>query len=226
MTLNPYADDISEPLAAPDGHRNIIGGLWKEMGIRQRDYLLANGLKPTDKLIDIGCGSLRAGVVLVPVLDPGNYYGIDYLEVLIEKGYECEIRPLGLEARLPRANLAEERAFSIPFEGVIFDVALAQSVFTHLPLNHLRLCLARLRPRLRLDGVFHCTVFVAPDEHPVDQPMRHPPFDEIETFSWQDPFHVWRRDIEFAMTGLGWRLEAVEDWDHPRGQKMARFRAI
>ncbi|WP_062017358.1 class I SAM-dependent methyltransferase [Aureimonas sp. AU4] len=226
MSLNPYDDDFTQRLSAPDGHRNIIGGLWDEMGALQRDYLVDHGLRPGDRLLDIGCGSLRAGVMLVPYLAPAHYYGIDYLSALIEEGYEREIRRLGLDSRLPRENLAEERAFAVPFEGVTFDVALAQSVFTHLPINHLRLCLARLRPRMREGGRFFCTFFMAPDLLQTGETMRHPPRSEVETFCWRDPFHVWRRDILFAMEGLGWELEDIEAWGHPRGQEMARFRAV
>jgi SAM-dependent methyltransferase len=224
--LIPYDDDFTERLSAPDGHRDIIGGLWDEMGLLQRDYLIRQGLAPSDRLLDIGCGSLRAGVRLAPYLDPGHYYGIDYLGTLIDEGYAREIRPAGLATRLPRTNLAEERAFRIPFPGITFDVALAQSVFTHLPINHLRLCLHRLRPRLREGGVLHCTFFLAQDDHATDEPVRQAPHGEVETFSWCDPFHVWERDIRFAMSGLNWRLEAIEDWGHPRGQRMARFRAV
>lgn len=225
MSLNPYDDDFTQRLAAPQGHRAIIGGLWDEMGALQRDHLLQHGLRPEHRLLDIGCGSLRAGVALVPVLHPGHYHGIDYLGALIEEGYRQEIVPLGLDTRLPRENLAEEQAFLVPFPGVTFDVALAQSVFTHLPVNHLRLCLARMRPRMREGGLFFCTFFVAPDTLPADETMRHPPRDEVETFSYRDPFHVWHRDILFAMEGLGWHLEDIAPWNHPRGQQMARFRA-
>jgi SAM-dependent methyltransferase len=225
MLHSPYDDDFSQRMAQPDGHRAIIGGLWDEMGRRQLDYLVANGLLASHRVLDIGCGSLRAGVVLVPYLRAGHYYGIDYLASLLECGYEREIRPLGLVRRLPRENLVEEREFRVPFPGVTFDVALAQSVFTHLPLTHLRLCLRRLRPRMRMGGSFYCTVFLAPDRLGADEPLRHPPCGEVETFSWRDPFHVWKRDIDHAALGLGWHLERVEEWGHPRGQQMACFRA-
>lgn len=223
MSLNPYHDDFTERLARPHGHRDIIGGLWDEMGELQARHLADNGLAPTDRLLDIGCGSLRAGVRLVPMLDPGHYYGIDLLPALLEEGYEREIRPLGLEGRLPRENLHATDDFTIPFEGVLFDKALAQSVFTHLPINHLRLCLHKLRPRMREGGTFFCTFFRAPPELPRDRPMRHEPRGEVESFGWRDPFHVWDEDIRFAMEGLGWRFDGLRDWRHPRGQLMGHF---
>ena len=35
------------------------------------------GLKPTDNLLDIGCGSLRVGKHLIPFLDDGKYCGVE-----------------------------------------------------------------------------------------------------------------------------------------------------
>lgn len=225
MTLNPYEDDLSALLAAPGGHRHIIGGLWEEMGEHQCAYLIAQGLLPGDRLLDIGCGSLRAGVRLVPFLETGHYYGIDLVPALLDEGFAREIVPLGLEARLPRENLAAADAFQIPFEGIEFDHALAQSLFSHLPINHLRLCLSNLRPRMRRGGVFHATFFTVPDDHLINAPSVHSPAG-VTTFGWRDPYHFFARDIAFAAEGLGWRLEGVFDWDHPRGQHMARFHAI
>ncbi len=43
------------------GHRNAIGGYWDEMGKLQYNFLLEQGLKPRQILMDIGCGSLRGG---------------------------------------------------------------------------------------------------------------------------------------------------------------------
>lgn len=225
MTLNPYQEDLSEVLSTPGGHRLIVGGLWDEMGKHQLDYLVNEGLKPADRLLDIGCGSLRAGVKLVPYLDAGGYYGMDLVPALLDQGYEKEIRQLGLVERLPRENLAVASAFEIPFGETIFDHALAQSLFSHLPINHLRLCLANLRPRMRKAGVFHASFFLVPDNHGIAAPCEHPPAG-VQTFGWQDPYHYWIGDIAFAAASLGWHLEGVFDWIHPRGQKIARFHAV
>jgi SAM-dependent methyltransferase len=227
VPINQYENGFAERLAEPGAHRDLIGGLWDEMGQRQLDYLVAQGLLPEHRILDVGCGSLRAGVRLLPYLAAGHYYGIDAVPELLELGYEREIRPLGLNARLdPTTNLAATSDFAIPFPGVTFDVALAQSLFSHLPINHLRLCLAKLRPRMRDGAVFHATFFLAPDDLPYDRTVRQPPAGEIETYGWQDPYHYWRRDIEFAAEGLRWRLLSLDDWNHPRGQRMARFAAI
>lgn len=58
-------------------HRDVIGGLWEEIGQLQLDFLRSRGLRSNHRIVDIGCGSLRAGVKLVAYLDPGNYYGTD-----------------------------------------------------------------------------------------------------------------------------------------------------
>ena len=48
-----------------------------------------------------------------------------------------------LREKLPRENLRATDRFDCDF-GVQFDFAIAQSLFTHIPLNDIRLCLVRL----------------------------------------------------------------------------------
>ena len=56
-------------------HRDVIGGLWEELGQLQLDFMIREGLKPHHKLLDIGCGSLRGGIHYIRYLDVGNYVG-------------------------------------------------------------------------------------------------------------------------------------------------------
>ncbi|WP_052027133.1 class I SAM-dependent methyltransferase [Rhodovulum sp. PH10] len=137
----PYDDKaaIAEGVRA-GAHRELIGGLWDEIGRLQLDFLLTQGLLPTNHVLDIGCGSLRAGVRLVRYLDSGHYFGTDLNESLLQAGYEIEIAREGLQDKLPRTNLVTDGEFDFSWCAVSFDVAIAQSVFTHLPLNDLRVC--------------------------------------------------------------------------------------
>lgn len=207
--------------ASPDAHRGAIGGLWEELGALQRDFLLAQGLQAADRLLDLGCGSLRAGVKLVPVLAPGGYYGLDLLQALLDAGYDREIVPAGLAGRLPRANLLADDEFDARAFGVTFDVVLAQSLFTHLPPDHLVRALERLEPVTARGARLFATFFIAPDDH-FGGPVQHQP-GGIVSHPDRDPFHTTPDRLAAATAGRAWRFEWVKDWTHPRNQKMALF---
>src|ERR1700756_713587 len=68
------------------GHRAYIGGRWEEYGQLEFDFMVSRGLKPEHVLLDIACGSLRAGVHFIPYLDAGNYLGIEKEDALIKQG--------------------------------------------------------------------------------------------------------------------------------------------
>jgi SAM-dependent methyltransferase len=202
-------------------HRDLVGGMWDEIGRLQFAYLRDNGLKPASKLIDIGCGSLRGGVHFIGYLDAGNYFGVDSNAALLDAGYERELGALGLQDRQPRSQLVCDGSFSFDAFAEPFDFAIAQSLFTHLPLNHLRLCLARLAPKMRPGGRFFVTVFLMPDGHPIGEPLAHE--GGVTTHDWKDPFHYYVRDLAYAAQGLPWRMIVRGDWSHPRDQQMIEF---
>ena len=111
------------------GHRDYVGGLWDEIGLLQFEFLKSRGLKPHHVLVDIACGSLRAGVHFIPCLDRGNYLGLDR------------------EGWLVRRGIKRELSSGIDFEALQKrpDFALVQSLFTHLNSEDIRRCLTRLR---------------------------------------------------------------------------------
>jgi len=221
--LNAYDDTKAIETGVAEGrHRGLVGGMWDEIGQLQFAYLSANGLTPGARLLDIGCGSLRGGVHFVGYLEPGHYFGLDSNPSLLEAGYEKELGPLGLQDKLPRANLATDGEFRFEGYDEPFDFALAQSLFTHLPINHLRLCLARLWPRMKVGGRFFATFFLMPDDHPIGEPLVHA-IGGVTTRDWRDPYHYYVRDLAYAAEGLPWRLIVRGDWNHPRDQQMVEF---
>jgi hypothetical protein len=69
-------------------HRAYVGGLWEEIGRLQFEFLLRQGLAPSDCLLDITRGSLRGGVHFINYVNPGNYLGIQKQRRLVELGIE------------------------------------------------------------------------------------------------------------------------------------------
>ena len=54
----------------------------------QVSLLLCVGLRETHFFLDVGCGSLRGGRMLIPYLRPGRYFGIEPERWLVEEGIE------------------------------------------------------------------------------------------------------------------------------------------
>lgn len=200
-------------------HRQFVGGVWDSHGKRQVDYLIKNGLQPSDKLVDVGCGCLRAGRLLVDYLDPGNYYGVDANHSLIQAGYDVELTD-EQRSRLPAGNLRANDRFDVDF-GTQFDIAIAQSVFTHISLNHIRLCLYRVAKSVRPGGTFYATFFARDRDTPLDRiiaPHKPKPF-----FTEKNVFWYYPGDIEWAASFSPWKFTYVGEWGHPAHQKMAKF---
>lgn len=215
------AQAMSAVVNEKNDHRMIIGGLWDELGSLQLDYLCSQGMKPEHRLLDIGCGSLRLGVKAANYLNAGNYVGTDLNESFLDVGYREEILPAGLETKLPRSNLVVDGEFTFHGLPKNIDFAIAQSVFTHLPLNHLRLCLARLADHLIGPCDFLFTVFLAPEGREAEAVEQYP---GIITHPHKDPYHYRVADIQNAASGLPWDIEFIGAWGHPRNQMMVRTR--
>ncbi len=226
MSDSAYDDQTAMIHAVRTGaHREVIGGLWDEVGALQFDFLKNHGLKPEYRFLDVGCGSLRAGVRLVPYLEPGNYWGIDINQSLLDAGWELELKPADLHYRQPRGQLVALQDFEFDRLNASFDAAIATSVFTHLNFNRIRRCLAKLSRSMVDGGVFYATFFEVPEGHDRETPLRHTPGDVV-THSSQDPFHYTRGDVEHMIEDLPWQMEWIGDWDHPRDQRMVQFTRV
>ncbi len=203
-------------------HRDIVGGLWDEIGQLQFDYMIAQGLSPTDRFIDVACGSMRGGRHFIPYLNAGHYYGFDILRELIDAGMTHEIAPLGMVDKVPEGNLASAADFEFPESWRGLDKGLALSLFTHLTLNTIVQCLTKLRAVMADDGVFYATIFETTEETQI-QPQTHP--HNIVSYMCQDPYHYTRADMDYVAQKTGWGVESLKGFGHPRGQHMVVFKA-
>lgn len=91
--------------------------------------LFATGLRETHRLVDVGCGSLRVGRLLIPYLREGNYFGVEPERRLVEEGIEKELGRGVVELKRPSFRYVSD--FSLSGFEIPFDFAVAQSVFSH-----------------------------------------------------------------------------------------------
>lgn len=206
-------------------HRQVIGGLWDELGKLQFDFMLAQGLQPSHRMLDLGCGSLRGGVHFVRYMEAGHYFGLDSNASLLDAGREVELRQAGLEQRLPAGNLFCNADFHLPVEDGFFDFAIAQSVFSHLTFNSIRRCLETVAPKFRSGGTLYATFFELPAGAPSISEHRQGD-GGIVTHGHRDPYHYRVADMAHAAAGAPWRASYIGDWGHPRGQKMMAFERV
>ena len=88
------------------------------------------GLRQHHRVLDIGCGSLRIGRLLIPYLNRGGYTGIDPNRWLIDDGIAREVGESQVSIKSPRFVVADS-ARSLVDEGARFEFLLAQSIFSH-----------------------------------------------------------------------------------------------
>lgn len=65
------------------------------------NLLTSVGLRQHHRVLDIGCGSLRVGRLLIPYLNQGNYFGVEPNEWLVSDGILNEIGQDQIEIKQP-----------------------------------------------------------------------------------------------------------------------------
>jgi SAM-dependent methyltransferase len=195
------------------GHRGYVGGLWEEMGELQFQFLLSRGLQPEHYLLDIACGSLRLGVKAIPYLQVGHYLGVEKESTLIEAGLQQELSAELVRTKCPQ--IVQSDSFAFDQLGQQVDMALAQSLFTHLPPVWIEQCLRNLRPWLQADGTFYATFFE------VEQPRRNPDVPHDHGY-----FAYTKAEMASFGSAHGYSSHYIGDWSHPRGQVMMAYRPL
>ena len=219
-----YALKLDNEDIAKAKHRALVGGLWDEIGDLTFAFLRRQAhLSPAMKVLDMGCGCFRCGLKLIDYLEPGNYYGIDINQDLIKAGFH-ELEQFNLQNKLPLENININDEFDASVFGIQFDIVIAQSLWTHLPLNHIQKCLAAVEKVLGHQSHFFSTAFICPEDRDLLAPFTQNP-GGITTYRDRDPYHYRVSDFMYLINQLSLDLEFsyIGDWHHPRSQMMLKF---
>jgi len=180
---------------------------WLELGRDQFDYLVANGLRPEHRLLEIGCGNLRGGWRFIEHLETGNYTGVDISPDVLFAAQGTLVE-FSLQHKLPRLTPVRDLTLSwLPPDSI--DVVHAHSVFSHCPLEVIEQCLAHVGRVMAPDAFFDFT-FNATDgrEHQV-----------LREDYYYRPDHLAELAARYGFTA-----ELRTDWDANAQAKM-RLRA-
>jgi SAM-dependent methyltransferase len=174
------------------------------------NLLTTLGLRQHHLLLDVGCGSLRIGRLLIPYLNRAKYFGVEPNEWLVEEGIKRELGETLVQIKRPTFFFSDSPETVVQAK-VSFDFALAQSIFSHCGLDLIRGWLAAVSRSLSRDGALIAT-FLPSEE------------DSLCT-GWVYPECVNYRPatLERAAAEANLRFEVL-DWKHPR-QTWALFAA-
>jgi len=194
------------------GHRFYVGGKWEQIGQLQFDFIVQQGLQPSDCFLDVGCGALRGGKHFIQYLDKGNYLGIDREVELVKRGIEKE---LGVEFVIEkRPEFVISNVFEFNKFNKVPQFSLALSLFTHLIPNEIEVCLSNLRSFVNEGHMFFATFFEGDSSK-----------NQSESHSL-DHFEYSRSELMLIGEKHSWKPHYVGSWNHPREQMMMRYTAV
>src|SRR5438876_8512229 len=127
------------------------------------NLLTTLGLRQHHSLLDIGCGSLRIGRLLIPYLNRGKYFGVEPNEWLVEEGIKRELGQSLVEIKRPTFFFTDSPD-TLAQAKTSFDFALAQSIFSHCGLDLISGWLWASSRELAEDGALTATFLIAKED--------------------------------------------------------------
>lgn len=117
--------------AGTDNYRAFVGPpkQFDFMGATQFVLLFMLGLREENDVLDVGCGSLRAGRLFLQFLLPGRYVGVEPNKWLWRDAISSEIGEDITRIKLPR--FVDDDSFTLIDIGRKFDFVVFQSVLSH-----------------------------------------------------------------------------------------------
>lgn len=132
---------------------------FENAGRQQFVLLVMAGLEPQSKVLDLGCGVLRAGYWLIHFLDPHCYYGIEPSRERLEMGRTLILEPETERVKQPRFDTNPD--FDSSVFGVKFDFFIAYSIWTHASKPQIETMLDNFLRDSKPDAVFLTSILPA-----------------------------------------------------------------
>ena len=213
MPASDNREDLGVGLKPGDPHYRAYVGPPEDYDLIAAmtfNLLTTLGLRQHHSLLDVGCGSLRIGRLLIPYLNRGKYFGVEPNNWLVEAGIEHELGKDVVEIKRPTFFFSASPETVVQAK-VLFDFVLAQSIFSHCGLDLINGWLSAISRSLAPVGALVATFLVDKE-------------DSART-GWIYPecVNYLPETLERAAAEVNLRFEIL-DWKHPR-QTWALFAA-
>jgi SAM-dependent methyltransferase len=200
----PKTSGLALDLSPGDNHYRAYVGPPKDYDLVSAmvfNLLTSIGLRQHHRVLDIGCGSLRVGRLLIPYLNQEHYFGVEPNRWLVEDGIVNEVGADLVTIKRPTFSF---RASMDEFKNSLnLDFAIAQSIFSHCGKDLIGQWLSQVFFHLKDDGALVATFRIDSKD--------------FEGRGWIYPDCVKYKPETMselaAKSGLDFR---ILDWAHPR----------
>lgn len=138
---------------------DLIGGSPEILGPWQLDWLRDHGLQRHHRVLDLGCGTLRFGLLALDWLHPGRYFGAEPRVELLAHACRLAVQAGSLD-RVGALSTLEQLDATPPLDA---DYVVTQSVLNHLDATGVEQTVARVGRHLAPEGVWLGTAALASD---------------------------------------------------------------
>ena len=177
--------------------------------------------------IDIGAGDIILGEKLSEIGIPKKFYVQDLSKPSLVSGLQ-RIRNLGVDTNNFHALVSDNFNFDA-IEDRELDYAFSNSLFSHLTINSIVLCLQRLRPKMKLEAKYFSSMIILPDnveKFIYDWSYLNKHGINVKSCSIKDPFHYTENTIKNLQNfRTGFEVKAIHSYGHPF-QKLVEFSCL
>jgi SAM-dependent methyltransferase len=162
-------------MPVPPGAQSVGDGDFRAIGAEFLGHFVRyGGLKPTDAVLDIGCGLGRMALPLTQYLQEpkGRYHGLEIVESAVDwcrqtispvyRQFFFDHLDVHSDLYNPGGRIAAE-AVALPVEAASFDFVVMTSLFTHMRANAAEAYLREVARTMRPGGRCFVSLFLMDD---------------------------------------------------------------
>lgn len=202
-----------------DAYRDRLTS-WQVPAIRQHFGDLTGKV-----FLDIGAGDIILGEKLSEIGTPQTFYAQDLSQPSLDAGM----------ARLGRAGVATSNFVTLSSDNFDFgaigdgtvDAAFSNSLFSHLSINSILLCLRRLSLKMKPGAKYLSSMIILPigdESAPYDWSYLKTKGSAVVSYPTRDPYHYAEETIRLLSSfNTGFEVAKLHDYGHPF-QRLVEFR--